>query len=144
MRWYRRAARAGERAAAWNLAMEYRLRGKPRRYLHWIRTAASLGDDDAIRVLAEIERRRRAGQRWTMMRSITVDRTDVTWMLSQFRDGELSAAELIRWAEQAHRRETVASMDPPNDRALAEVVAELANGVSLTPQRARELCFKLS
>jgi TPR repeat protein len=45
--WNMRAVRSGFPMAAWNLAINYRNRGKDRWYLHWMGVAAKLGYEDA-------------------------------------------------------------------------------------------------
>ena len=47
LRWYRRAYRAGERAAASNIATIFRDQGKLTQAMSWFRRAAALGDGDA-------------------------------------------------------------------------------------------------
>ena len=45
--WSEKAAEAGERCAAWNLAMHYRDLGDATQYKIWMLRAGELGDDDA-------------------------------------------------------------------------------------------------
>lgn len=45
--WYRRAVRAGYVVAAHNLAMLHRRRNRRRGYIHWLRVAAAMGDEEA-------------------------------------------------------------------------------------------------
>lgn len=45
--WYKRAVRAGSYVAAWNLAMHYKTRKIARWHMHWLQTAAAMGDPDA-------------------------------------------------------------------------------------------------
>lgn len=52
----RKAARKGDRAAAWNLAVHYRRCGKEKEYRRWIRVAAEMGDIDAQAFLNGEER----------------------------------------------------------------------------------------
>ena len=49
--WYKRAARSGSAAGAWNLAMHYRKTRQRRWYDYWLRRAAELGEEDAIAIL---------------------------------------------------------------------------------------------
>ena len=49
---YERAARLGDPTSAWNLAMHYRNLGNLVAGLHWMKTAAILGNEDARIVLA--------------------------------------------------------------------------------------------
>jgi TPR repeat protein len=53
--WYKRAAKCGYSAAAWNLAMHYRNLGRQRWYVHWLNVAANLGDDDARKQLRRMK-----------------------------------------------------------------------------------------
>ena len=144
MVWYGRAVRAGNESAAWCLAMEYRLRGDRRRYLNWVRVAARLGDHDAQTILAEIERRCRAGLDWAMLIMVCVERYDVIIILSRFRKGTLSGEDVRTWAEGVQRREICMRLAPDGGASLASVLAELANeDRTLTHQRATELIFRL-
>ena len=52
----RKAARTGDRAAAWNLAVHYRRCGQENEYRRWIRKAAKMGDIDAAAFLNGEER----------------------------------------------------------------------------------------
>ncbi|WP_171160246.1 tetratricopeptide repeat protein [Usitatibacter palustris] len=47
LRWYRRAARAGDSAAASNIGTVYREAGRHRLALEWFKRAASMNDGDA-------------------------------------------------------------------------------------------------
>ena len=48
MLWYKRAVKAGNGMAAWNIAMTHALSGQRRWYRHWIKKAAAMGYDEAI------------------------------------------------------------------------------------------------
>jgi TPR repeat protein len=50
----KQASKWGHPSGAWNLAMEHRLRGRRRWYLHWLGVAARLGEEDAITALAQL------------------------------------------------------------------------------------------
>lgn len=45
--WYKRAVRAGDHNAAWDLAMHYGARQNLRWYLYWLNVAEKMGDPDA-------------------------------------------------------------------------------------------------
>jgi hypothetical protein len=143
MRWYRRAARAGDPMAAWNLAMSYRLRGNRRRYLTWVRAAAALGDEEAGEVLAEIERRRAAGQAWPMYMSLLQDTDTVIDILRRFRQGEMTAAAARTWAGPVAGGEAALELQRDPGGLLQAVLDEMA-AKPLTRQRALELIHKLS
>lgn len=55
IRWYERAARAGVRGAAYNLAMELRVMRQYAKALVWLRRAAAQDDEEAILTLAADE-----------------------------------------------------------------------------------------
>jgi TPR repeat protein len=55
--WYKRAVKSGHITAAWNLAMHYRNLGQRRWHLHWLKTAAGMGDDDAAAELRAQKKR---------------------------------------------------------------------------------------
>lgn len=143
--WYRRMLRAGDPGGAWNLAMVYRKQGNRRRYLSWLRRAASMGEADANVILAEIERRMAARQAWPMFVMQLVDAGDAIWMLNELRDGTLDAESLAIWAGHAVRGELALQMQDDAKGRLASVLTELADPARpLTRQRALELIYKLS
>ena len=45
--WYKRGVRCGSEIAAQNLAMHYKMLGKRRWYVYWLRRALELGDEDS-------------------------------------------------------------------------------------------------
>lgn len=45
--WYRKGVEGGDSGCAWNLAMHYACLGRKRGYLHWLRVAEAMGDQDA-------------------------------------------------------------------------------------------------
>ncbi len=51
--WYKRGVRRGYEIAAQNLAMHYKMLGRKRWYVHWLRRAMELGHEDSR---AELER----------------------------------------------------------------------------------------
>ncbi|MBC6981438.1 hypothetical protein [Caulobacter sp. 17J80-11] len=143
MRWLKRAAWRGEAMAAWNLAMQYRIDERPAPYLRWMRVAARLGWADAPVVLAEIDRRRAAGQPWAMLKQGHVDALDLEWELEDVRDGKASAAKAAEWAEGVIHRRWAAGVAPADRERLLPVLWEMA-APGLTPQRAAELIYKLT
>ena len=50
--WYKSAVRNGDASCAWNLAMQYAKMGRKRGYLHWLKIAEEMGDEDAPAELA--------------------------------------------------------------------------------------------
>jgi TPR repeat protein len=51
--WYKRAVRAGDASAAWDLAMHYANLGRRRWYLYWLHVAAKMGEPDAQREIED-------------------------------------------------------------------------------------------
>jgi TPR repeat protein len=49
---YKSAAELGNPAGAWCLAVHYRNLGNDEQYLHWLKTAADMGEEDAIEILS--------------------------------------------------------------------------------------------
>jgi hypothetical protein len=142
LRWSYRAVRGGESTAAWNLAMEYRLRGNRRRYFHWLRVAARMGDEDARRFLRVIDAIRSRGERAPMLFLDAVDEDSVDGMLRDFLAGKVTREEVVTWAGLIARGE--AALGPCQSRRVAEAIEELADGSRrLTKKRATELIFKL-
>jgi TPR repeat protein len=60
--WFKRAHRGGSLVAAYNLALHYKDRDRPRWYRYWLAKAAERGDEEAI-LLAANERDSKKGQR---------------------------------------------------------------------------------
>jgi TPR repeat protein len=54
--WYKRAIRAGNYTAAYNLAIHYRNNGQSRWHLYWLRVASKMGDPDAPNEARALER----------------------------------------------------------------------------------------
>ncbi|MDQ0465516.1 TPR repeat protein [Caulobacter ginsengisoli] len=145
VRWYRRVTWAGDPQGAWNLAMVYRIAKNRRRYLHWLRRAAAMGEEEAVVILAEIDRRRALGQTWPMFISEYLDADNAIGVLSDYREGETTAASVAVWAGRAARGEIALRTEDDTRRRLASVLAELADPArELTRQRALELIYKLS
>jgi hypothetical protein len=143
MRWYRRGARSGDSTAAMNLAMEYRLRGNRRRYFHWLRAAARMGNESAQKFLRVIQGVRARGGRAPMLFLDEADAWSVLQTLDKFLAGELTREAASEWATLIMRGE--AALGPYQSRQVAQVIEELADhGRHLTKRRARELICKLA
>lgn len=59
VRMYKRAVKLGHPAGAWNLAVYYKKLGKSRWHRYWLRKAASMGDEDAIKELSHSKKRKK-------------------------------------------------------------------------------------
>ncbi len=65
--WYKRAVKGGEPRGAWNLAMHHRRLGSRRWYLHWLRVAAAMGEQDARAAVAALPLR---GSSWWILEDV--------------------------------------------------------------------------
>lgn len=142
MKLYYRGVRDGCEASAWNLAMEHRIRGNRRRYFHWLRVAARMGEPQAQATLRVVDDIRRRGGRAPMLFLDAIDEYYVQLVLRDFLDRDRSSEQVAVWAGLVARGE--AALGPPQSRRVADAIRELADeGRKLTRKRARELIFKM-